>query len=110
LIQEIPEDASKIRIMLKKEFPVFAQDLIGIQINNNSFVLNVNPDMVLPVTDKTVFPTTLFVLIHQPKIVTNMKCSNPMTVQKLQPETFVSLLTDPPTHPSWHSQFCLSFH
>jgi len=107
--QEIPENVYKIPITKKKEFQISALDSNGTPIRNNSSVLNVNRDMELLAIDKTVFPITLFVLIPQPKIVMNTKCSNPMIIQ-LIPETFVSPLTDQPTPPFWPSQFCLSFH
>jgi len=109
LTQEIPENVYKIPYTKKKEFQVSAQDSNGTLINKNSSVLNVNPVLVLPVTDKTVSPITLFVLILQPKIVMNTKCSNPMIIL-LKLEMFVSILTDQPTPLSWPSQFCLSYH
>jgi len=74
LIQEIPLNAFKIQDIRSNKSPIFVLDSIGIPINKNSSVKNANSGMVLQVTDKAVFPTTLSVLA-KPEIVMSMKCS-----------------------------------
>jgi hypothetical protein len=108
LIQEIQPNAFKILHFQLNKSPHFVSDSIGTPTNKNSSAKNANSVTVLPVTDKAVFPTTLSVLA-KPEIVMSMKCSYLMMPQ-LTHKTPVSLLTDLPTHPSWLSQFCLSFH